>query len=362
MIRSPDSLNSLPRRVLHLIDGRSRYACGMTWGLIAQTISERPGDSHECCVIGQVAPLPDVTRRLAPIAHLSAPGGMSIWNGALLSRFIHSRPRSDEICAWSIEAARLACRVRRDEQVRLNVRLQPDAREIRQLRRLAQCQGLTIIAASESVAQQLTEAGVARSMIEVTPPVVDPEWIDASARHSIREQWPLEDDRRDEQVVALLGDPISEADAMMGLWVAGLVAETGRAVRLLVSPRARGLHRAQCLTRAMGHPQRILIDDRLDEPWRILPACDIGLLLASRANDGGCVGSDPSDRRVAANGGLALQWALAGGLVVVGEDAAMGEATSPTIQTTSAGRPRELARLLMRRVDRRIAGERTASA
>ncbi len=80
-------------------------------------------------------------------------------------------------------------------------------------------------------------------------------------------------------ILALLGDWPAAADALGGIVAVGLAAETGRPLRMLAHPRARGIDRAIAIAAAMGRADRVITDERALPPWPILPAVDAALAI-----------------------------------------------------------------------------------
>ncbi len=118
-------------------------------------------------------------------------------------------------------------------------------------------------------------------------------------RARLRRAWSVGDET---VVIAVLGDTPARVDAMRALGVVGLAAETGRALRLLVHPRAHDIHRARRVAEAMGHSDRLIEDPQAVEPASALAGADAGLAL------GGC-------------GERAVAYAMAYGLAIVSEHA-----------------------------------------
>jgi len=96
-------------------------------------------------------------------------------------------------------------------------------------------------------------------------------------RSALRRAWSVDDSQI---VVALVGDTPRAMDAMRGLTAAGLAAETGRTIRLLVHPEAHHRARAQRVADAMGRTDRLIHDDRVVEPAAALAGADLVLALA----------------------------------------------------------------------------------
>ena len=72
-------------------------------------------------------------------------------------------------------------------------------------------------------------------------------------------------------------------------------------VRLLVHPRQRNRLRAVRMWRGLGRSHWLITDAALDEPWQVLPGCDMALAMGPHA------------------GNLSLLWAMAANVPIVGE-------------------------------------------
>jgi glycosyltransferase involved in cell wall biosynthesis len=98
---------------------------------------------------------------------------------------------------------------------------------------------------------------------------------------------------QDEQtpVVLAAGDPPEAVDAPTALLSIGMVRETGRPVRLLISPRAEGLRRAARIAAEAGRAELLAVPPLAEQPWRSLPGVDLVLAM---------------------NAGLSTAWGMAG--------------------------------------------------
>jgi hypothetical protein len=146
---------------------------------------------------------------------------------------------------------------------------------------------------------------------------LDPTRIDPSGRSSLREQWQLDENDR---VAALLADSTTAMDAAKALVAVGLAAETGRPWRLLLHPQAAGVDRAVRIAEAMGRAERLLFDQRLLEPWSILPGCDAAVVVAEPCK-------------------VALTWAMAAKVPIVAERSETVDRYLTHEQTALLGQP-----------------------
>jgi glycosyltransferase involved in cell wall biosynthesis len=148
--------------------------------------------------------------------------------------------------------------------------------------------------------------------MRVVRPGVDAARIPHDQRRALRIGWGVADDAT--RVVMLLGDPPNRADAAVAGLCVGLAHETGRRLRLLMSPRARGLRSAKQMAARIGRADRLIVDSVADTPWIALAGCDAALMLGGGSGRGaGAAGGW---------GGLPALWAMAAGVPVIAESAA----------------------------------------
>lgn len=151
--------------------------------------------------------------------------------------------------------------------------------------------------------------------------------IDPQQRQALRRAWGVQEG----DILVLALDSDGPTDAMANLWVAGLAGETGRPVRLVISPRAKDLSRARRLARSMGRTDRLIVDPRAAMPWEVGPACEVGLVIAGTAGSGGATFNPPPMRKRCRTGSLAQLWAMRAGLGLLIEDAprTLAQAAAP---------------------------------
>jgi hypothetical protein len=140
-----------------------------------------------------------------------------------------------------------------------------------------------VVAWSEAALRLARRCGVDAIDSSGQPIVCDATRIDQSRRQPLRQAWGVGGDDR---VVLVLGDRHASIDAAAGLVAIGLAAETGRPYRMLCHPRAAGLGRAEHVAEAMGRADRLIVDDRADQPWRVLPGADAALAVGDDGRRG----------------------------------------------------------------------------
>jgi len=134
------------------------------------------------------------------------------------------------------------------------------------------------------------------------PPAIDASRLRRD-RSAVRREWGVEDETV--KIVAVLGDPPGTIDTLTASLGVGLAAEAGRTVRQLISPRAGRFVNVRRMLETAGRAHRLIVDARADEPWRVLGACDIAVVMC---------------------GSLAWSWAVASGLPIVTTQAMRGSA------------------------------------
>ena len=150
---------------------------------------------------------------------------------------------------------------------------------------------------NEADSQRLASVGIDAARIQLLDPGLDLRRLAATDRAAVRTRLGIKDESL--QLAAVIGDPSGDIDGLIGATGVGIANETGRHVRLIISPRAGAVNRAiHMLTSAKR--RTTLIDDALaEEPWRILGACDLAVVMA---------------------GAHSAAWAMAAGLPLVAAD------------------------------------------
>lgn len=201
--------------------------------------------------------------------------------------------RPDVVHAWSVEAAAMAGWVCPGARVVLSPST-PSFSSDRQagrgrrpgwfvrrgMRRLGSVTWVGPHAPSQQVLDGWREAGVARmEAVRIDPPVeLTPTEGDATAaRLRQRLHWGISGEGT--RVVVLLSDEPERIDAMSAILGVGLAWETGRDLRLVISPRAGQLQRALRVTEDAGRRERVIVDEAADRPWQLGQAVDAALVL-----------------------------------------------------------------------------------
>ncbi len=309
--------------VLHLFDDASPQASSTTLALLAASqgkLQTPQGDEvhQRILLIGgkglrQAAAdlaLPDTVQIGAPMQKV-----MMAWPAArcALRRFrplspeqgpllLSSLRHPDVIHCWGIGAFTLAAVLFPVSPIVLTLSVTPSPRDIKWLRLLVDQTSGLLLPISATIRRELLAGGVAESAVHVLRPGIDLAMVHADDRAALRKELGIESHDR---VVALLSDPTTATATPAPGMAVGLADETskatGRRVRLLVHPDQHDRRRAQRTMEGIACGHRIITDERLAQPWRILPACDAAMAMGPEA------------------GGLSLLWAMAAGIPIVGE-------------------------------------------
>jgi glycosyltransferase involved in cell wall biosynthesis len=300
--------------VLHLIDGHSPQACATTLALLAESFGHPRAGPQRLLILG-----PTALRRAAasagiPLDRTDAVLSVGVPGGRALAGYFTARRRLPDLLAgdrvdlvhcWSLGALCLATLLFRDTPRVLTVTADPQPSGLRWLRSLARAgpRGLALLPISATLRRTLLGAGIPEPLIHVLAPGIDLGRASSADRTLLRQRWGATDPQI--RIVALLSDPPHAADSLDAILAVNLAAESQRAggyeLRLLIHPEQRHRRRAQNVAAALGHPQRIVVEEALAQPWEVLAGCDLALAQGPHA------------------GGLSLRWALAAGAGIVAD-------------------------------------------
>lgn len=310
--------------VLHIIDGASPQARGVTCALMAESIG-RLGtlDQHVLALGGsylrETLDACGVPRGL--VTAISTPMQRAIFAYPAIKAHARrgwpdARRRPSLIHCWTLGSFTLAGLAWPGVPRLLTLTVGPTESGLRWLAaqlgdRRAPAAVLTINA---TIRRSLLTRGIAPEKVHVLRPGLDLSKVGggvAARRRELRGGWGVESDR--ERVIALLSDPPERVDAVPVMMAVGLAAETyavadnpdkAPAFRVLLHPDQRRRSRAESVQRAVRRGTRFIQDERLDRPWEIMAGCDLAIALGD-ADRGG--------------GGLSLLWAMAGNVPLLGE-------------------------------------------
>jgi hypothetical protein len=341
----------LALRVLHLIESAAAQANCATLamfhdaygrlGEIEQHAVLLGGDTLSATVVNAGVKLEDVTCIHTPGG--SALAGYFALKSHLRREGLDTRSGSqsfDVIHCWSPRALMLAAVTFRQTPKLLTLTTTLTKREAKLVRVLTGgvAGRVHVLALSNAIMRTLAQEGIDLSHVSVLRPAIDMSRVDSSARDSVRKSWGIHDDNA--KVVALLSDPPTAVSAVHGVYISlnFSYSKSVDAVKLLVHPRQRDLHKARQMLGRQGMDNILIEDADVDQPWRVLPGCDVAMALGQ---EGAPIASSPTGRihaterpadvhgRVDAfgtdasveggGGGLSLLWAMASNVPIVGE-------------------------------------------
>lgn len=262
--------------MLHLIDQASPQASCATLALLADR-------GCSTLLLGG-----SVLRRRAEAAGLQnatclpVPAGNAVWAVPTLRRWLANHAPGLELHAWSLSCLAALRWSGHGQPLKLHLVAPLDRTGLRRLRRLDNAH-LRIHTAGQTLREGLIRHGFEPAKITAQPlPDLDTLRPRLSAtRDAVRERWGIDDTT---QVVALLSDPPTAADAVDGTLGLNLVAEaTLHELRLLVHPEQSARPRMQAILDRYGHPDRMIQDARIATPWEVLPGVDAALLGSAPA-------------------------------------------------------------------------------
>jgi len=323
-------------RIIHLIDSIHTPPSPLRLAMIAGALRHSaPSFEQAVWAVGDASLMDDLrTAGIVVDKHLAAGRAGA---GLRLGRALRREPL-DVVHAWSIEGAAAAHAMTLTRRLPMVVSVidppRVDWLGTRMLRRAR----VTLLTARPGDREALLGCGYSSELIESMDVCVDAPSAtlahgDHPRRAAQRLAWGVTDERT--TVVLAAVDSPRSLDGMTAMLSVGLAAETGRAVRLLISPSAGGLERAQRMAAASRRSNVLLVDAAADRPWEAIAGIDIALAL---------------------DDDLGLLWAMRAGLPIVapapGPAPGMGprlvDGESALLGGTPGGSPGELARRICR--------------
>ncbi|MBX3372621.1 MAG: glycosyltransferase [Phycisphaeraceae bacterium] len=307
-------------KIVHLIDCSAPGGGGATMCLLRDLEAAQPSLHHVCLAFGTAAHA-DLASRiglrlrgLLPVVPgwtwsaarsmrrvlrgIAAPGraddpGLEATRAAAFGR-------PDALVAWTLPSLQLARRVAGTIPVHACLTTGPvDDGTIDRLLALRAPRPVSVTALTATVAADV-RCVLGGWPVDPVVPWIDP--ADAARRRgqraALRTRYGVGEDVL---VIGLLADPIFWPDAMQAVGIAARLAATGRRVRLVVAPRAMRRSQAERWICDVGRRDLLTVDDAISEPWSVLPALDVALLI------GGV--QAPAERRVEPTVGT---WLLGG--------------------------------------------------
>lgn len=285
-------------RVLHLLD-RSAMARPALLAMVTDALGRLGDIEQRTAMLGRPREAQALTALSVQVeTFLSAWPGLSALSVGPLRRLVTKQ----EICmvhAWSLRALSLAAMACPDVPRLLTVAQPLRPRDVRWLRVLVQ-QGsgrgaapTALLPISNTQRRELLAGGLDEAAVVVLRPGLDMSRVNRHRRDPLRRGWGVDTDSS-ARVIVLPADPPAAADFQTAMGVVAAVGRRGPVV--LVLPARLGRRR---LRAARG--VEIRVDPAAARPWDVLPGADAALMLG----EGG--------------GGLALLWAMAANVPIVGE-------------------------------------------
>ncbi|MGI9014240.1 MAG: glycosyltransferase [Phycisphaerales bacterium] len=325
-------------RVLHIIDPGSPGGGACTLQLLAEPLARLNSVHQDVLLIG-TARHEMLARRcgVAPIGRLNTPRNEPMLAGIMgrafrdLVELYESRNgRYDIIHTWTARSTLLTA-VATPSHARLATLAVGPVNGVMMaaLARALKRRPCSLLATSVSVKRDYMVTGIAEEYVDVLPPAVHPEAVEEHSedRETVRRRWGLVDDRSKTFAVALMAEPASWCDARRAASVLALASESGRDVALIIHPVAQRRLDAIAWAGKLGLADRIILEDRLTEPWACMNGLDAVLMLSDDSNT-----MDISDRGNAFSlllgGGRSVRpmpgimpalWAMGAGVPVVAE-------------------------------------------
>ena len=237
----------------------------------------------------------------------------------------------DCVHTWSLRGATLAAIACGRMPQRMTLTAAPQSSPGLITRRLIHRAGVTGWCIGAGVRGAMITAGFDSESLTPIAPTVDPGHIICDARSMTRMRLGVSDHNM--KLALLVGDSPGAMDVLRAVLAAGLVDETGRSLRVAISPNFPGLRRAMRAVDAEQRGERVIITHRADKPWQLVGACDLA---------------------IAVGGGLSTAWAMAAGLPIAAQqqpsviDLLQHDHNALLAPADSAG---ELARRIRRLID-----------
>lgn len=332
-------------RILHLIDSIHTAPSPLRLTMMAAVLRQQADSRSAVWALGGASLAGDARDAGIEVdEHLGAADRVAA-AARLRSLMRLRRDAFDAIHTWSLDGAVAASAALLPRRMPIVISLLDPPRVDWMAHRLLRGRDVTILAAGSSLRQDLIACGFSDAQVQVIEPGIEAPAAtlardDHPRRAAQRLAWGVTDPRT--AVVLALADPPRRLDGMTAMLSVGLAAETGRPVRLLISPSAGGLERAQRMAAASRRSNVLLVDDAADRPWEALAGIDIGLALDEN---------------------LAVHWAMRAGLPLVAAPGMNPQLVDgETALVGGDGSPGEIARRVCRLHDDAELARRLGSA
>lgn len=325
-------------RTCHLIETATLTDRPATAALLADFLQAVPEDQdHAVWTVGPHE-APEAAARLGLRVDYHANLGAS--TAVLRSRALGGLTGFDCVHAWTYGASTMTTFLPPTVKRRLTLTHSPHPATMHpaavRAQRRAPVESICVV---DHIAADLNEHALDRGGAVTVDPLINRSRIDATTRRALRLRAGVASD--DTLLVVAMDEPPGRIDALTAMLAVGLIEATGRDVRLVIGPRARGLGRAIRVTEATDQRRCVIVMSEADEPWTIAPACDAALV------------TEP---------GLGSAWAMLAGLPVVSPCMGGGLVADETALLARNGRAGEFARTLRSLHDDRDRASRIGAA
>ncbi len=274
-------------RILHLIDPAVAGGGPCTLGLVATALSRSPQHRHDVLIIGTSAHLALAGRcGLEPLGRIGTPLNRPSLARNAMRKFLRAYESTsntyDLLHAWTPGCGALAASVAGDRRVLTGPVIahtggRAGPLEIRRLQR----RRVRMLCASPAVRGIFEAAGIDSSRLVVLAPAVDRNVIAFSDRLRLRARWGAHEKTF---VVGLLGEPARWVDARAAVNAVSRIALGTKEVTVVLHPDSDGRSIAQQWLASLDMPDRLVVDEKIAEPWRIVPGLDAALFMNTAMN------------------------------------------------------------------------------
>lgn len=309
-------------RTCHLIETATLTDRPATAALLADLLRAAPPDQdHAVWTVGPHAATEAASRLGLPVDYHARLGASA---PTLRARALGGLAGFDSVHAWTYGASTLTAPLPRRVRRLLTLTHSPHPSTMNpgavRAQRRNPAESICVVG---HIAPGLTEHALDKGGATTVDPILDRDRIDPSTRRELRLRAGVASD--DTFLVAAMDEPPGRIDALTMSLAVGLVAGTGRDVRLVIGGNARGLDRAVRVSESADQSRSVIVMAEADEPWTIAPAADAAIV------------TEP---------GLGSAWAMAAGLPIVCPREGGGLVANETVELARNSRAGEIARAI----------------
>jgi len=293
---------------LHLIDADSIQACPAVLRAVRRAIESSQNREDRLLLLGG-QPLGEDARRagLDSGDRIAVPFGKAWLGQRRIKHWLRAQRGFDLAACWSINTLHAAKFTLPETPKLLTLVHTPAYSGLKRLKHMVQNhhdRPVRVCAATGALCERLDGLGIRAQVDPTLTDIGPPPPAPPPLRTDLRHDWGVSGPNH--WVVGVLSDHPSQADALDAVTLTclagvSLSACLGRpqTITLVMHPGQRHRGRAQRFLTDQPVGPRIVQDTRMNQPWRVLPGCDVALALGRDA------------------GGLSLFWALGQGLPVI---------------------------------------------